>query len=140
MKICAKCKEKKRKSKFRFKDKIKGTLQPYCIPCNVAYQKEHYEKNKIRYRQAAKERNQAVKDYVRKVKNTTPCTDCRKQYPYYVMEFDHLRDKEHSIADLTSQLHASLKRVKQEMAKCEVVCSNCHKARTWNRMASSSKG
>jgi hypothetical protein len=60
-----------------------------------------------------------------------PCTDCRVPYPYYVMDFDHrdLEDKEESIGKLVSKL-CSVKKLEAEIAKCDVVCSNCHRERT----------
>lgn len=63
-----------------------------------------------------------------------PCTDCGVQYPSYVMQFDHLEDheKEAVISRLRSST-ASLERVIAEIAKCEVVCANCHAERTFGR-------
>lgn len=58
-----------------------------------------------------------------------PCTDCGVQYPYYVMQFDHLRDKEFNIA----RSNRSLIKIKAEIAKCELVCANCHAERTHKR-------
>jgi hypothetical protein len=34
----------------------------------------------------------------------------------------------------------SLRRVKEEVKKCEVVCGNCHKTRTFNRRLKNAKG
>ena len=62
-----------------------------------------------------------------------PCTDCGVHYPYYVMEFDHLdADTKHFnvSAGVTSVSHA---RLLAEIAKCEVVCANCHAERTHRR-------
>ena len=61
------------------------------------------------------------------------CTDCGVQYPYYVMEFDHLdADAKHFnvSAGVTSVSH---ERLLAEIAKCEVVCANCHAERTHQR-------
>lgn len=60
-----------------------------------------------------------------------PCADCGKKYPPYVMEFDHLRDKRFQISPMWS---VGLKRLMEEVDKCEVVCSNCHAIRTHNRL------
>jgi hypothetical protein len=62
-----------------------------------------------------------------------PCADCGVQYPYYVMEFDHLDadTKEFNVsAGVTSR---SYERLMAEIAKCEVVCANCHAERTHQR-------
>jgi hypothetical protein len=72
-------------------------------------------------------------DYVQALKNSTPCTDCRKLYPYYVMDFDHLEgsDKLNNVNYLSYT--GRIKALKIEIAKCEIVCSNCHRARTYRR-------
>ena len=59
-----------------------------------------------------------------------PCTDCGVCYPPYVMDFDHLRDKRRLISRLRG---VSTKLLLSEVAKCELVCSNCHRIRTFKR-------
>jgi hypothetical protein len=61
------------------------------------------------------------------------CADCGEEYPHYVLEFDHVRgDKLFTLSGRTAasktwtQLH-------EERNKCDVVCANCHKVRTWSR-------
>lgn len=62
---------------------------------------------------------------------TRPCQDCGGTFPWYVMEFDHVRgQKKFSIARATSR---GINQVREEIAKCEVVCANCHAARTYHR-------
>jgi hypothetical protein len=57
-----------------------------------------------------------------------PCVDCGKVYPPCVMDFDHVRGpKLFSIG--TDCLYPVAKLI-AEMAKCELVCSNCHRIRT----------
>jgi hypothetical protein len=58
-----------------------------------------------------------------------PCVDCDEK-DIVVLEFDHLRDKEHSIAAMMLE---RWEKILEEIAKCEVVCSNCHRRRTANR-------
>ena len=62
-----------------------------------------------------------------------PCTDCGVRYPYYVMDFDHVDGEK---VMLVSQLvnRGSVSKLMAEIAKCEVVCANCHRIRTWNRL------
>lgn len=91
-----------------------------------------YKKQKLA-RKKILERN---KDFVRRIKQDRPCTDCKIKYHYSQMDFDHLASKKNNIAKLTNSA-ASIKTIKEEIAKCELVCSNCHRLRTWNRMNSS---
>ena len=77
--------------------------------------------------------------YLRDLKTKTPCVDCGINYPYYVMDFDHVRGQKHAnVMELVSTL--SKKKIDEEIAKCEIVCSNCHRIRTHIRkMAKSNK-
>lgn len=99
--------------------------------------KAHYEANKELYKQRAaahrkKTRNEMLA-YIRAAKER-PCADCQVQYPYYVMQFDHRPGeiKLFNIGDYASRGHAHA-RVRTEMAKCAVVCANCHAERTHQR-------
>ena len=59
-----------------------------------------------------------------------PCVDCGETDPI-VLEFDHLRDKKFSIAK--GWRGHEWQKVLDEIAKCEVVCANCHRRRTARR-------
>ncbi len=62
-----------------------------------------------------------------------PCADCGVQYPYYVMQFDHVRGhKEFNIGPIGPTVGRD--RLLAEIAKCEVVCANCHAERTHSRL------
>lgn len=75
--------------------------------------------------------NQKKKNLIDRLKNV-PCCDCSKTFPVYVMEFDHLYGKKkYTIAALISKL--GIKKLQEELKKCEVVCANCHSIRTFKR-------
>ena len=60
-----------------------------------------------------------------------PCMDCKKNYPPECMEFDHIRnDKLHNV---THMKNMSIDKIIQEIEKCELVCSVCHRLRTDDR-------
>lgn len=62
-----------------------------------------------------------------------PCADCGHRYPYYVMQFDHVRgSKEFDLCTAASK-NASYARIDAEIAKCDVVCANCHAERSHSR-------
>lgn len=62
-----------------------------------------------------------------------PCLDCNIKYPTYVMQFDHVRGvKTIAIGSATARLK-DIARLNEEIAKCEVVCANCHAERTFKR-------
>jgi hypothetical protein len=61
-----------------------------------------------------------------------PCTDCGKTYIKEVMEFDHIsNDKLYEVSDVAR--NGNMARMLEEIAKCELVCANCHRIRTFNR-------
>lgn len=105
---------------------------PYKDPEQQKAAKLRYEeKNREKRRIDARNRKENIKDIVRSHKEK-PCVDCGIQYPFYVMQFDHVRGtKEGGISELVS--NRQLKKALEEIAKCDVVCANCHMARTYER-------
>lgn len=96
---------------------------------NPQYHREWYLKNRQRRLDQYKVRRAKFR-YIVDAKKSVPCADCGQQYPPYVMDFDHLGDKLFNI----SAAHSSpTQKVLNEIEKCEVVCSNCHRERTYRR-------
>lgn len=83
-----------------------------------------------------RDRRNKVVQYVQDLKQRTPCADCGENYPYWIMEFDHLTDKDFNISR-SKNWRKSLEQVKAETTKCEIVCANCHRNRTYLRLVSS---
>jgi len=100
------------------------------------YSRKHYEENIERYKSRAAASNKKLRlrnrDFIKEIKESNPCTDCEKFYPYYVMHFDHIYDKNGSVSDL-SRASSSLDRIQKEIDNCELVCANCHAERTYSR-------
>ena len=61
-----------------------------------------------------------------------PCADCGVRHPFWIMQFDH-RDSSKKDFELRSPGCRALQKLKDEMAKCDVVCANCHEDRTHKR-------
>lgn len=83
-------------------------------------------------KQKVYQRQQEILNWLREQKNV-PCADCGQSYPYYVMDFDHLEDKLFNLSAHCVKTKG-FKQIKSEVAKCDVVCSNCHRIRTYNRL------
>ncbi len=67
-----------------------------------------------------------------------PCDDCGGEYPAWAMDFDH-RDpsnKRYTVSRMVGR--AGVARIMAEVAKCDIVCANCHRARTYARREASS--
>lgn len=110
-------------------------LQSKCRECQKEYKRKHYVRNKEVYLAKAKAYDAKVKSFVDDLKGSSPCMDCGISYPAHVMDFDHRPGevKLFEIADAVSSLGLSLKRILPEAAKCDIVCANCHRIRTYSR-------
>ena len=101
-----------------------------------AAERRWYAANKAKVAAKKDRKRQRLREIVRAAK-TVPCADCGVTYPYYVMDFDHVSgDKEMIVSKLVN--FGATGRLMEEIAKCEVVCANCHRVRTWRRLAQGS--
>lgn len=101
-----------------------------------ASQRRFYAANQAKVKADVLDRKRRIRNYVRAIKEASPCTDCGLYYPYFVMQFDHIgKDKEF---DIGKAVHSGIgmKRLDAEIAKCELVCANCHAYRTHERQVS----
>jgi hypothetical protein len=102
----------------------KGTISYHCNP---KVKEDAHDRNVLS--------RDAINAYIRHEKETNPCADCSQFYPYYVMQYDHR--PEHTKLFNVSRYKSHTKRlsvVKDEMAKCDLVCANCHMVRGhWRR-------
>ncbi|HEU4943676.1 MAG TPA: hypothetical protein VFT10_00785 [Solirubrobacterales bacterium] len=134
MRRCGRCERQKPVENFAWRRKARGQRDSYSRPCRAEHKQERYAANKQKYIDAAARRRRAVVAerielliaYLRE----HPCADCGETDPL-VLEFDHLRDKKFSIAQAWRD--HNWQTVLDEMAKCEVVCANCHRRRTARR-------
>ena len=131
---CGRCDQILPLSDFNWRRKQKNQRDNYCRPCRAAYKQEHYARNRQRYiDNACRRRNLlAVKrfEFLIEYFKSHPCCDCGETDPM-VLEFDHLRDKEFNVAQGVRD--RSWQAFTDEIAKCEVVCANCHRRRTAKR-------
>lgn len=133
MKTCKKCQKEKNESQFNKHSCRKDGLSLYCKDCSRQYGQHSYKKNRDYY--IAKNRSvvRDLEEMVRTIKNSTPCMDCGNQHPYYVMDFDH-RDSSDKDFCIATKRNWGRKKLLKEISKCDVVCSNCHRQRTYKRM------
>jgi hypothetical protein len=62
-----------------------------------------------------------------------PCFDCRRTFPYFVMQFDHRdsREKKYVVSQMVGR--TGTETILAEVEKCDIVCANCHRERTYQR-------
>lgn len=95
------------------------------------YCKSHYEKNKEAYALRHKLRKSLTSLKLIEIKSSTPCADCGIQYPHWIMDFDHINGIK--VNHISQMKTASWDKIQEEINKCELVCSNCHRNRTYQR-------
>ena len=77
-------------------------------------------------------RRKLKSEYVNMVKMTRGCKDCGYNQFVEALEFDHVKgEKTFGIAKRLGNITWEL--LARELDKCEVVCSNCHRIRTFLR-------
>lgn len=132
MKKCNKCHETKDISLFNNMKKSKDGKQSQCKQCDR--QRYYDDKPKaLRHRKSRMKRVRA--DYFKKIleiKKANPCKDCGFNNPL-VLQFDHISDDKFDNVTTMVRKGASWKRILEEIAKCEIVCANCHQIRTFKR-------
>lgn len=88
---------------------------------------------KQRTRIRMKNRRVRFRKKLTSIKESTPCFDCGIQYKHYIMEYDHIANDK--LMNVTHMLTGSRswKSIENEIAKCQLVCANCHRTRTFER-------
>lgn len=130
-KVCFRCKTSLPITEFRFQNTAKNLRYSYCRGCRSLIVKDHYQRNKDAYLKRNARFRRRNSEIIRESKSK-PCADCGVQYPYYVMDFDH-RQGEIKVINLANASRLTRPKILEEIAKCDVVCSNCHRERTYQR-------
>jgi hypothetical protein len=97
------------------------------------YHKEvWYPSHKEERIKRSREQKRKIREWYRAYKSTLQCVDCGQDHPA-TLEFHHLDPalKDVEVSRLIEE-STSLRRLKDEMAKCVVLCANCHRIRHWN--------
>lgn len=125
MQKCTKCRRNRKSAEFGGKSK-------WCKKCRREYGQEHYQNNKQLYIERNRRRLARIREWMESLKNK-PCVGCGNKFPTCVMEFDHVRGTK--LFNLGDMFHKGLSRksILEEIAKCDLVCANCHRIRTCGR-------
>lgn len=91
--------------------------------------RNHYANNKDYYYQRNKNTRQAKREWLISLKENKPCSVCNKIYHHAAMDWHHKdpTEKEFNIG-IAVQRGLGKERIIKEIEKCELVCSNCHRA------------
>lgn len=125
-KVCSRCKELKVVEDFHWKNKAAGVLQRQCKACHKLVNAKHYSENKDTYKRRAQKQRTDVRDWLAEYKLTLCCESCGENHPA-TLDFHHHdpSHKDSEVSDLVGR--ASLDKIKSEIAKCTILCANCHR-------------
>ncbi|HEB41821.1 MAG TPA: hypothetical protein ENI08_02250 [Candidatus Dependentiae bacterium] len=94
-----------------------------------------YPKNKERHWKLIKARKYQISEYINNIKKEAQCADCgvrNKEHPE-IFDFDHLGDDKDFCIGTAKSIGYGIEKIEDEIKKCEIVCSNCHRIRTKKR-------
>ncbi len=119
---------------------IAGSQQEHrwvCESCGAAKTRwqaatvEERERKRAQSCRASAKHRALIRSLIEEAKNV-PCADCGGRYPTCAMDLDHVHGaKEFKVSEAVQRCYGLVfERVRAEIAKCEVVCANCHRIRT----------
>jgi hypothetical protein len=132
VKRCARCGETKPLSDFHTHKTRRDGVQTYCKPCRAEIDHERYQRLRgTRVPSRVWERGRH--DWLLSLKSGKPCTDCGRIFPPEVMQWDHVPGAP-KLGNMSTDFRGrSREEILDEIAKCELVCANCHAIRTFDR-------
>lgn len=141
-KQCSQCKVVKEYNEFYQRKKHRaGEYYERCKECFKTRGRVYYHQNQNRQLKLALLRKKRYREerkiWLEKLKDR-PCLDCGVKYPPYVMDFDHTdgQIKVATISWLAIRNTSNFEKIKLEIKKCDLVCANCHRQRTYERLTS----
>jgi hypothetical protein len=131
-KTCTKCGAEKWLELFHKSAKTKDGLTYWCKSCHSAYYAARVKGDPqyfLKYQRLSRNNKRAKTVALRVGKG---CADCGEKHPA-CLEFHHIDPsrKDDGVMALVDQ-NARWPRIEAEIAKCVVLCSNCHRKRHYN--------
>lgn len=128
--MCSNCKTKK-----PFDDFWKN--QVWCKACSKDRRRQYYLDNKAVEDARNKNARKELLLWAQELKRGE-CVDCGNIYHPVAMDWEHPQNnKLANVSDLVRKGY-SKQRILDEIEKCQLVCANCHRVRTYERSVRSS--
>src|SRR4029077_2631271 len=104
-----------------------------CKECNKEYHKEHYRLHKGTYVKKLADRRVGIGKFISELRKDLKCSLCGENHPA-TLDFHHSnpKDKDFTISEACKG-GFSIEKIKEEIAKCIVLCSNCHRKEHWKQ-------
>ena len=107
--------------------------QSWCKVCRWDWDAAYDERRRPVRMLQKRERIQGLETWMREFKGSRACADCGGFFHPAAMTFHHLPGSTKR-ADVSNLLYSGYRQVLlDEIAKCELVCANCHAVRTFMR-------
>ena len=90
------------------------------------YQRSWHQRNRVRRIAKIYERKERIWEFYNQLKATLECARCGENHPA-TLQFHHRdpRKKDFNLSEAVREGY-SIERIKKEVAKCTVLCANCH--------------
>lgn len=95
--------------------------------------KRHYQRHKPDYLARNTKDKHEKRDFIQKYKEFHGCMDCGGKFPYFVLDLDHRDPHDKKFALNRIHLLTSWDKMVEEINKCDVVCANCHRIRSYEK-------
>lgn len=130
MKKCSSCKQEKELEEFNKNKGKSDGLNTMCRECSKISSKRYYSENTEYHKKAIVARNKTIRRTLHlelsEYKSNAGCHFC-PETDSCCLDFHHL-DSNLKEGNIATMVHASqVKKVREEIKKCAVVCANCHR-------------
>jgi hypothetical protein len=98
------------------------------------YMRRWYQENKATHIAYVRSRESRIKAWLRDYKQSIGCEDCGETHPA-CLEFHHTDPSEKKFSIGRVRDYLSVRLLKTEIAKCRLLCANCHRKRHWKEPA-----
>lgn len=130
LKTCSRCNLEKPISEMGVDKRSSTGIGVWCVSCHKSYTREYWDKNRSKMIEKSRLHRQIRHAWLATLKSK-PCVDCGQVFPPEAMDFDHVvGGKVKGVGRMTTH-HPNA--ILAEMAKCDLVCGNCHRVRTTTR-------
>jgi hypothetical protein len=134
-KTCCTCKTEKPLNEFNLNKRFKDGINIVCKNCDrLCVRKNYYRFKKIHNDKVIKRRKEKQNEFEKYIKQLgLKCKNCGNDHPA-VLDFHHKdpKLKKKNISNL-KRSGCSFETFKEEILKCEILCSNCHRIEHWKQ-------
>jgi hypothetical protein len=118
---------------FNVKSREPFKRHSQCRECMAQSSRRHYEHNRDTVKQRSRSSTDAAairnRQWLAAFLADKHCADCDEQAPD-IFEFDHRHGRKRSSVSRMVHQGLALSTIKAEIAKCDILCPNCHRRRT----------